>query len=362
MSLDQIAAAFDRQDYNLAARLLKEFLQVSPQNPWGHLYKARLYEVAENFEGATTLYEQLLKSVTHPKIVSHARQGLGRIATKTQALRQQAIEQAKSAPENIEPGLLILESISPETRTQAAKDFARIFNLDVYTARMQLPNRGWKVYRFGAIGELNFYQQQLRAANIPAFCTTESALKEIPVFEVLYFLDYAPKAVVVCHNETGQIGSLTFDWLELSQRVEGQLPIFERVLNGSLRKIERQRKETLDYVQVCDLHLPKRRCILRLCDWRYHFDQGIEFGAMGDATIELDQSINRLHWNSLLNFLNEQISGKPTWSDFAVFAETAIEFPLLLDRIPAHLEAYDSALWGSAFHLYSSLAFSRDSA
>lgn len=363
MSLDQIAAAFDRQDYNLAARLVKEFLQESPQNPWGHLYRARLFEVSDNFEGATAIYEKLLKNVTHPKIVSHARQGLQRIATKTQALRQQAIEQAKSAPENTEPGLLILEAISSETRPQAAKDFARIFNLDMYTARLHLPNRGWKVYRLGAIGELNFYQQQLRAANIPAFCTTESALKEIPVFEVLYFLDYAPKAIVVCHNETGQLGSLTFDWSEVSQRVEGQLPIFERVIDSSMRKgVERQRKEkTLDYVQVCDLHLPQRRCILRMCDWRYHFDQGIEFGAMGDATIELDQSINRLHWNSLLNFLTEQISEKPMWSDFATFGETAIEFPILLDRIPAHLEAYDSALWGSAFHLYSSLAFNRDS-
>lgn len=360
MSLDQIAAAFDRQDYNLAARLVREFLQKSPQNPWAHLYKARLYEVSDNFEGATVIYEKLLKNVTHPKIVSHARQGLQRITTKTQALRQQAIEQAKSAPENIEPGLLILEAIPSETRLQAAKDFARIFNLDVYTARLHLPNRGWKVYRLGAIGELNFYQQQLKAANIPAFCTTESALKETPVFEVLYFLDYAPKAIVVCHNETGQLGSLTFDWSEVSQRVEGQLPIFEHVLDTSFGKIERQRKEkTLDYVQVCDLHLPKRRCILRLCDWRYHFDQGIEFGAMGDATIELDQSINRLHWNSLLNFLTEQISEKPMCSDFAVFGETAIEFPILLDRIPAHLEAYDSTLWGSAFHLYSSLAFNR---
>jgi hypothetical protein len=134
--------------------------------------------------------------------------------------------------------------------------------------------------------------------------------------------------------------------------------------NLEMRKgVERQRKEkTLDYVQVSDLHLPKRRCILRMCDWRYQFAQGIEFGAMGDATIELDQSINRLHWNSLLNFLTEQIPEKPTWSDFAVFGGTAIEFPLLLGRIPAHFETYESQLWGSAFHLYSSLAFSRDSA
>ncbi|MBW4440057.1 MAG: tetratricopeptide repeat protein [Plectolyngbya sp. WJT66-NPBG17] len=366
MSLDQIAAAFDRQDYNVAVRLLKEFLQHSPHNPWGQVYKARLYEVSENFEGATAIYQHLLKNVTHRKIVSHARQGLQRIAAKSQAQRQQAIEQAKSAPENTEPGLLILEAIAPETRTQAAKSFARILNLDIYTARIHLPNRGWKVYRLGAIGELNFYNQQLKAATIPAFCATESDLKQIPVFEVLYFLDYAPNAIVVCHNEQGHLGSLTFDWSEVSQRVEGQLPIFERVIESSMRKgIERQRKEkTQDYVQVCDLHLPKRRCILRLCDWRYHFDQGIEFGAMGDATIELDQSINRLHWNSLLNFLTEQIPQKPIWSDFSAFGETAIEFSILLNRLPAQIHSYgqDETLWSAAFQLYSNLAFIRDSA
>jgi thioredoxin-like negative regulator of GroEL len=179
MSLDQIAAAFDRRDYNLAARLLKDFLKESPQNPWGHVYKARLYEVSENFEGATAIYQQLLKQVTHPKIVSHARQGLQRIETRLQVKRQQAIEQAKSDPQNTEPGLLILEAIAPEIRAQAAKDFARIMNLDVYTARLHMPNRGWKIYRLGAIGEMNFYAEQLRAANIPAFCVTEVDLQQV---------------------------------------------------------------------------------------------------------------------------------------------------------------------------------------
>ncbi|MBD2082251.1 tetratricopeptide repeat protein [Leptolyngbya sp. FACHB-17] len=365
MSLDQIAAAFDRKDYKSAARLLKAFLQTSPDHPWGHLYKARLYEVSNNFEGAIALYQQLLKTVTHPKIMSQARQGLQRIASQIETQRQQAIEQAKSAPENTEPGLLVLEAIAPETRTQAAKDFARILNLDVYTARLQLPNRGWKMYRLGAIGELDFYTQQLRAANIPAFCAPEASLKQITVFEVTYFLDYAPQAIVVCQNDQGQLGSLTFDWSEVSQRVEGQLPIFERVIDSSMREgVQRQRKEkTQDYVQICDLHLPTRRCILRLCDWRYRFEQGIEFGAMGDATIELDQAINRLHWNSLLNFLTEQTFEKSIWSDFTSFGETAIEFPLLLDRLPTQIHSYgqDESLWGAAFQLYSNLAFIRDS-
>lgn len=363
MSLDQIAAAFDRRDYNLAARLLKDFLKDSPQNPWGRIYKARLYEVSENFEGAIAIYQQLLKQVTHPKIVSHARQGLQRIETRSQVKRQQAIEQAKSDPQNTELGLLMLEAIDPEVRLQAAKDFARIMNLDAYTARLHMPNRGWKIYRLGAIGEMNFYADQLRAANIPAFCVAEVDLQQVSVFEVQYFEDYAPRAIVVCQNQQGQLGSLTFDWSEVSQRVEGQLPILENVLDIAPGKgVERRRKvEALDYVQVYDLHLPKRRCILRMCDWRYQFDQGIEFGAMGDATIELDQAINRLHWNSLKNFLAEQLYQKPLWSDFSVFGETAIDFPILLERTPAHLQDYEQPLWDSAFHLYSSLAFNRDS-
>lgn len=362
MSLDQIAAAFDRRDYNLAARLLKEFLKESPQNPWGHIYKARLYEVSEHFENATAIYQQLLKSVTHPKIVSHARQGLQRIEARLQVKRQQAIAAAKSDPQNTEPGLLILEAIAPEIRAQAAKALAQIMNLDVYTARLHLPNRGWKIYRLGAIGEMNLYTEQLRTANIPAFCVTEVDLQQVSVFEVQYFEDYAPQAIVVCQNQQGQLGSLSFDWSEVSQRVEGQLPILENVTDVILgREVKRRSKaETLDYLQVYDLHLPKRRCILRMCDWRYQFDQGIEFGAMGDATIELDQAMNRQHWNSLKNFLNEQLLKQPLWADFSSFGETAIEFPMLLERLPAHVQEYDHALWSSAFHLYSSLAFNRN--
>lgn len=362
MSLDQIAAAFDRRDYGLAARLLKDFLKESPQNPWGYLYKARLYEVSDNFEGATSIYQQLLKSVTHPKIMSHARQGLQRIEAKVQVKRQQTIDEAKSDPQNTEPGLLILEAIAPEIRVQAAKEFAKIMNLDAYTARVQIPNRGWKIYRLGAIGEMNFYTEQLRSAKIPAFCATEVDLQQVAVFEVQYFEDYAPKAIVVCQNQEGQLGELTFDWSEVSQRVEGQLPILENVTDIVVgRGVKRKSKaETLDYLQVYDLHLPERRCILRLCDWRYQFDQGIEFGAMGDSTIELDQAMNRMHWNSLKNFLNEQLLQKPLWADFSSFGETAIDFPILLERMPGHVQGYNQPSWAAAFHLYSSLAFNRE--
>ena len=365
MLLDQIAAAFDRQDYKLAAELLKTFLHQSPQDPWGQVYRAKLYEVSGRIEDAKAIYQNILRTVTSSKIISMTRSQLQQLQDREQSERRAAIAQAKSAPENAEPGVLILEAIALESRQKAAQAMSQIFNLDAYTARLQIPNTGWKLYRAGAIGELQLYGQQLRAEKIPCFWTKENQLNSLPVFEIKYFLDYEPQASVVCHNQQGQLGSLTFDWSEVSQRVEGMLPILENVVDSSMRQgIQRQRKEqTQDYVRICDLHLPKRRCILRICDWKYSFDQGLEFVSMGNNTIDLDDKINRLHWNSLLTFLNAQIKSKPVWSDFTVFAESAIDSPFLLKRIPAKISAYgqNSELWDSAFQLYSCLAFLRDS-
>lgn len=361
--LDQIAAAFDRQDYQSAARLLKEFLQQSPQNPWGHLYRARLYEISNKVNEAREIYQKLLREVPNPKLAAQARQGIQRLDELEAAQRQQQIQQAISDPQNAELGILVLAAIPPETRTHAAQALAQILNIDPYTARMQLPNQGWKLLRTGAIGELKLYGQQLQAANIPAFWVTLNAVQTLPVYQVHYFQEFDPSAIVVCQNEQGLLGTLTFDWSEISQRVEGMLPIFERVVDSSIREgIQRQRKEeTQDFARICDLHLPQRRCILRLCDWNYQFDQGIDFG-MDEATVRLDQTINRLHWNRLIEFLNYQNPQQLILSEFTSFAESAIDFPLLLNRLPAiQLFGQDDSLWNPAFHLYSGLAFWRES-
>jgi hypothetical protein len=364
MLLDQIEIAFDRKDYKTAAGLLKAFLEQSPHDPWGQVYRARLYEISGRFDKAKAVYQQLLRTVGSPKIIAVVRSSLQQIHDREQAQRQQAIEQAKSDLRNAESGVLILEAIPPEERSQAAVAIAEIFGTDAYTARVQIPNRGWRLSRVGAIGELEFYGQQLRSANIPVFWARESDLHQLPVFEVQYFSDYNPQATLVCQNEQGHLGSMTFDWSEVSQRVEGMLPIFEQVVDTTMRQgIQRQRKEqTQDYRRICDLHLPKRHCILRICDWNYCFDQGIKLPAIDTNTIDLDQAINRLHWNSLMTFLRLQLPKKNTWSEFTSFAETAIDYPLFLNRIPNKISFYgqDSSLWNSAFQLYSSLAFIRN--
>ncbi|NDJ17618.1 tetratricopeptide repeat protein [Myxacorys almedinensis] len=358
--LDQLAAAFDRQDYKTAASLLKAFLKDSPQNPWGHFYRGKLSEASGDWENARKLYQQILREALNPKVVVQARQALGQIDALEQAKHQAAIAQATADPQDAELGMLILETMASAAKPTAAQAFAQIMKIDPYTARLQLPNKGWKLYRIGAIGELRLYGQQLQAANIPSFWASVTDVQTFSVFQVHHFQDYEPDALAVCENEQGQLGMLKFAWAEVSQRVEGMLPVYERVVDISPRKgIERQRKEqTQDFARICDLHLPGRRCILRLCDWKYRFDQGIEFAALGKDVIELDQFVNRLHWNSLTSFLNDLLPNKPVWSEFTSFAETVIDFPVLLQKLPSniHMFGQESSLWNSAFHLYSNLA------
>ncbi|NJR51606.1 MAG: tetratricopeptide repeat protein [Leptolyngbyaceae cyanobacterium CSU_1_3] len=364
--IDQIAAAFDRQDYRVAAKLLKEFLHDSPQDPaqnlWGQFYRARLYEVSGKLESAREIYRHLLRDGSNPKLANQSRQGLQRLDEQEHADRKQAIAQATAQPESTEPGVLILESMPSETRTAAAQALARVLKLDPYTARMQIPQRGWRLYRVGAIGELQLYGQQIRAAKIPAFWASLDALQKLPVFQVHSIQAYQPGAIVLCENEQGQLGSLNFDWSEVCQRVEGRLPIFERVVDTDIRRgtTERQRRETTqDYAHLCDLHLPKRRCILRICDLNYQFQQGIAFSAPAGDSIALDQATNRIHWNNLLAFLNYQLPQQPVWSEFQAFSETAIDQPLLFKRFKSHVRLFgqDTSPWNPTFHLYSGLAF-----
>ena len=363
--LEKIAAAFDQQDYVSAAKYITELLQQSPAHPWGLLYRARLQEVSDAVEGAKMAYRQILQETLNPKIAMQARQGLQRLDLAAQAQRQTEVAQAKAHPEANEPGLLILESVSGTARVVASQQLARIMQLDAYSARLQIPNRGWRIYRMGAIGELQLYCQQLRAADIPAFCVKVAGLRTVPVFSVLYFETYGTTVKVVCQNDQGQKGTLSFAGSEVQQQVEGLIPIFEQVVDANLRqglqRIQRQRKlETQDYAHVCDLHLPKRQCILRLCDLTYQFHQGINF-LPNSTDSGGDRSTNRLYWNSLNQFLTQYLPQRPVWSDFTPFAEAALNQTLLLKSIKPHLSllGQEDSLWHPAFQLYSSLVFWR---
>jgi hypothetical protein len=157
------------------------------------------------------------------------------------------------------------------------------------------------------------------------------------------------------------VGEIQFAWSEVSQWVEGSLPIFERVIDTDvLRQVtQRQRgEETQDYALICDLHLSQRNCILRLCDRTYQFQSGIDVMADGNG---LDEGTLRIHWNHLLSWFKQSLPEQPHYSEFLPFAETAIEFPHLLNQIDPnfYLLGQEGSLWNPAFQLYSGLAFLR---
>jgi len=351
--IEQVAAAFDRQDYKLAAKLLKPLWQQSPEDHWVQLYVGRLQEVCGKPDGANRTYRQLLRDTTNPKIAMQARQGLQRLEAAELARRQAAIAQATSDPLNSESGFLVLEPIAGAERANAVRSFARIMRLDPYTAQLQLPSRHWRLYRSGAIGELQVYGEELRQGGIPVFWRSIAQLQQVRVFRVQYLQSVSP-TTVVCLDEDGQLGSLVFDWAEVTQRVEGALPIFEDVVDLDLHKKLQRKQQTRDYARLCDLHLPNRSCILRFCDSTYQFQQGVVFAA--DA--QLAQTARR-NWNKLLSYFNTQLPAVPIAASFTPFAETALEHLNLVSEFAAHIDLFRKAAthWDQAFQLYSGLVF-----
>lgn len=360
--LEQVAEALERQDYRQAAKLLKPLQQQAPDNPWVKLYIGRWYEGTDKLESAEKVYRKLLKDATSPKIVAQARQGLQRIETIEQNRRQDAIAQAKTDPDNTEPALLILEPIPPEQKQTAAQTLARMLKTDPYTARMQLQSRGWRLYKTGEMGDLKVYGQEMLEAGIPVFWVKLTDIQNIQVFRVQHIQALSPKLTLICQNEQDQLGSLSVSWQEVTQRVEGLLPLFIEAFDYDPRRPKserfRHKEMTQDYAQICDLHLPQRRCILRFCDHSYNFLQGVDFSQIVTGT-PANQTTTRINWNSLLAQFNQNLAQIKIWSEFTFFAETTLDYTQLLSRIPAYIDLSrkSETPWDAAFQLYSALVF-----
>ena len=377
--INQIAAALEGKDYKQAAQLIKQLQKESPENPWVQYYIGRYYELTNNLEKAQTTYKQILRDITNPKIVSQTRQGIQRIETAQQDLRQQAIQTAKNDPSNLEPGLLILEPVSPEKKAAAVQNISRIFKIDAYTTRMQIQSRGWRLYKTGPIGELRIYGQELLNAGIPVFWATLSDIQKIQIFRVQNFQSLSSPAVV-CKDKLDRLGAIEFNWSEVTQRVEGLLPMFIEIMDYSPHRRKdqfRHREIRQDYAQICDLHIPSRNCILRISDQSYQFQQGVDFTQISadipalahpknqksrsQKSKQIPQSTTRINWNRLLEILDQQLD-VTVWSEFTSFAETAIDYTQMLSKIESHVEVdrKSETPWDPAFQLYSGLAFLRN--
>lgn len=361
--LDRIAAALERKNYPEAKQLLKPLYRESPNDPWVQFYIGRLYEETDKTQAAEKAYRQLLRDASLPKLLTKARQGLQRLEQREKERRQQAIAQIQSDPKSLEQGVLILEATPAEKRTDAAQALARILQIDPYTARLRLQTHGWRLYRIGTLGELRVYGEELRQAQIPVFWSTLSDIAQIQVFRVRYFQSITPQsATVVCRDDRDRLGALTFNWSEVSQRVDGRLPIFIDAVHydisrKSAEQIQRK-TETHDYAQVCDLQLPDRRCLLRFGDWSYQFVEGVQFTENSQQPhANIGGLTNRIKWNALLAVLSKQLPHAKVWSEFTPFAETAIEYSLMLERLTTHIDLprKEPSIWDATFQLYSGL-------
>ncbi|MGF1496118.1 MAG: tol-pal system YbgF family protein [Elainellaceae cyanobacterium] len=355
--IDDVAAAIERQDFKTASRLLKPLLKQRPTDPWVQLYLGQLQEASEKTTAAEAIYRRLLREGTNPKIALQARRGLDRLKAAAADRRQAAIAQASADPLNTGTGFLVLLPVTGGDRPNAVKQLARIMRLDLYTAQMRLPGRGWRLYRTGALPELQVYGEELLQAGIPAFWASLTCIKTLHVFRVQSLQTDLPNPVATCHNSAGQLGSIEFRWSEVAQRIIGQLPIFEDVVDlGAWNKLKRK-EQTQDYAQVCDLHLIERQSILRFCDRSYQF-QPASVASAPDRLGRSPQS-TRQKWNHLMHQVSSHLAAVPAQEDFTSFAETALDHLDLVDGLDAHLNLFRKAEtnWDPAFQLYSGLRF-----
>ena len=223
-----IEAALKHTNYEEVSRLIAHLM---PGDPWKPLYQARLHEAQAEWESADLLYREILRQGNVPKLAREARQGLQRLAQREAALhqletaqRQSQIATTVTQAGQSELGVLILEALSPEKKSEVAPAFARIMQLDPYSARLLLPSRGWRLYRTGAIGELKVYGQELLESGVPLFWQSLKEVRQIKVYQVCYFKTLQnPVQVMVTEAHSGAPPHLfSFNWSEVSQSVEGQ--------------------------------------------------------------------------------------------------------------------------------------------
>jgi hypothetical protein len=364
--LNQVATAFNQQDYRTVAKLLQIWQQQSPQDPWFKLYLGRYQEATQHPEAAEKIYRQLLQEGANPKISTQARQGLQRLAALPSAPRQPQSSPSQSAQTDLAWGFLALEAVTGADRRHAVQTLARVMQVDLYTAQSVIPSRGWRLYRAGAIADIQQVAHALQSAGVATVWGSLAQLQQINVFQVVYFQALSPTPSVVCLNPAGQLGAIAFDWNEVQQQVAGKLPIFEQVVELGYRDRPERKESIQDYAQFWDLHLPQRDCILRLGDQQYDFHQSVDFaqsplGGSDRPNPRPHHSTLRLRWNTLLSSLKKNLPDTPIWSDFTIFADTTADFIAPLERIQPQIQLAraESTYWDAAFQLYSSLAFLR---
>jgi hypothetical protein len=356
-----IEIALEREDYAAVERLLQTLDQ---DDVWLNYYRGRILESRERWEEAENLYRQVLQQVTAPKVVLASRQRLQEIQAVQKQLEDEqkqrqkaALTEAVSSSGKTGLGLLMLQALSGDKQLEAARVMANIFNLDPYSARLLIPGRGIKLYRCGALAEIEYYGQQLETANIPALWIDFKAIETVKVYSVAYLETTTTGLRAVLHPDaqTESLHQVDFRSGDIVQRVEGALPIFEEVVDRDARGKLKRKEQTQDYAHLCDLHLSKQSCILRFCDATYQYKKGIQLGKQAPKNDPFHFSTSYVNWRELNHWLAETCNDIPLAAEFETFASTALDHPEMLMHLDPHINLFrrSDSPWDAAFHLYS---------
>lgn len=357
---DAIIAALNKKDFQTAATLIQQWKRADGPTPQVLLMIGRYQEATDRWESAERTYLKLLQEVSNPKLIGQARQGIQRVQAKISQGHRATAENADGPADGQplgETGLLCLEPVVGEARKAAAQGLAKVTGVDPYTAGLQLPSQELRLHRVGPERELQPYSQALAAAGTPAFWVTQPQIEQLKVFRIQYFRQVEQPAVI-CKSPSGQLGAITFSWSEVSQRVAGQLPIFESVVDRDVQHKLQRKQQTQDYAEILDLHLHGRNCILRLCDRAYDFRQE---NPLPTATVIPDKTLAmRPRWNALVDYVRQHTQG-PVQQRFRQFGEGALEYLELIPVMAHHIDLgrAQPSYWDAAFHTYSSLHFIR---
>lgn len=351
--LQELAQALSRQDYQTARELLRILITEDPDNPWVRFYLAQLCESQAKTEEADKIYRELLINSSNPQILSKARQGIARISDNKQKKQQESLQAARKTSGEL--AALVLKPVHPEMKNKLAQAFAEIFSLDIYSARLRLPTRAWRLYRTGALGEIQLYYKKLQEVEIPCFVLPIETLTKIKVYQVQYLSATTPKAIAVCKNPQDEIETISFNWEQVKNRVTGRLPLLTNYEEKNFRGKLEFKTKTTDYFTIFDLHLSDKQIIVRFCEYNYDFANS--FNSQGKNS-QLSQT-SQENWRQLKKQLEEKTKSSEDWGDFDYFATNALDFPAILAQLPLKMQLLrekDTPL-DAAFELYSRLVF-----
>jgi hypothetical protein len=358
--LESVAAAVERRDFRTAQKLIVKALEEYPKEPMVHFYAGEIRMNIGKWEAAARSYQRALQFDLPPDRIlkvteklSIANQKLLEEKDKQQTtLKRQATGKETS-------GLLILTSLPLAEKPAAAATIAEILGGDPFTIKLQIPSRGWRLYRSGSYTQLQSAATSLMAAGVPAFAYPLAKIVPIEVKQVISIESFQPEFVLNCTNEFDESEQININSAQVVSTVSTLLPIFEEVVENDPKTGTQRKPKILDYVPIVDLHIPDSQLILRICSENYDFTK-LPLEVSSRVTREgLSFNTSRVGWDESIAAMQNVLVNSTQWIDFNTFADTAISFPEMLSHIPSHshLLRRNGDIWDRIFHLYSCMAY-----